>query len=83
MDSNQSNKAKSKPDLNKANNKSEKKDQEISSIQELISTFYLAIKETLAKMSQLKEQVNFVQMKNIDLCYALKGTVFKTQISKL
>ena len=36
MDSNQSNKAKSKPDLNKVNNKSGKKDQEITSIQELI-----------------------------------------------
>ena len=83
MDNNQANKAKSKSDLNKVNNKSGKKDQEIRSIQELISTFYLAIKETLSKMSQLKEQVNFVQMKNIDLCHALKGTVFKTQINKL
>ena len=34
-------------------------------------------------MSQLKEQTGFLQIKNIDLCQALKGTVFKTQLNQL
>ena len=34
-------------------------------------------------MSQLKNQTGFLQMKNIDLCQALKGTVFKTQLNQL
>ena len=46
-------------------------------------TFYNAIKKTLVKMSQLKNQTGFLQMKNIDLCQALKGTVFKTQLNQL
>ena len=34
-------------------------------------------------MNQLKEQADFVQMENIDLCQALKGTIFNTQLNKL
>ena len=46
-------------------------------------TFYNVIKKTFAKISLLKEQTFFVQIKNIDLCQALKGTMFKTQLNQL
>ena len=48
-----------------------------------LSTFYFTVQETLSNMSQLKEQADFVQMENIDLCQALRGTKFKTQLKKL
>ena len=43
----------------------------------------MKIQETLEEMSQLKEQTNFVQMENFDLCKALNGTVFKTNLTQL
>ena len=52
-------------------------------IQSVFSTFYNAIKKTLVKISQLEEQTGFLQIKNIDLCQALKGTVFETQLNQL
>ena len=82
-------------EIKKFNIKSEKhsadaiKGQKLESImqtkdfQSVFSTFYNAIKKTLVKMSQLRKQTGFLQMKNIDLCQALKGTVFKTQLNQL
>ena len=34
-------------------------------------------------MYQLKEEADFIKLQNIDLCKALKGTVFSTYLSKL
>ena len=34
-------------------------------------------------MNQQKEEADFVQMKNIDLCQALKGTIFNTILNKM
>ena len=34
-------------------------------------------------MNQQKEKADFVQMENIDLCQALKGTIFNTMLNKL
>ena len=53
------------------------------SFQNYFSSVYLTIQKTLAEMCQLKEQADFVQMENIDLCQALKGTVFKTNLNNL
>ena len=46
------------------------------------SSVYLKIQETLAEMCQMKEEEDFVKMQNIDLCQALKGTIFKTRLNK-
>ena len=43
----------------------------------------MKIQETLAEMCQMKEEEDFVKMQNIDLCQALKGTIFKTRLNKL
>ena len=83
MGNKQSNDAGDEQDLDAIKNHDEKTKMQIRGIQSLFSSVYLTIQKTLAEMCQLKEQADFVQMENIDLCQALKGTVFKTNLNNL
>ena len=41
------------------------------------------MQSTLSEMCQLKEEEDFVKMENINLCQALKATIFDTHLEKL
>ena len=52
-------------------------------IEDRFSKFYVTIQKVLSEMRTKEEEKEFLQMKNIDLCKALKGTIFNTQLNKL
>ena len=83
MGNEQSNEARDEPSLETIENENVMTREQLRGIQSLFSTICETLQSTLSEMCQLKEEEDFVKMENIDLCQALKGTVFKTRLNKL